>query len=50
MSRVTAPMVAPSWGQISAYTSGAQLALSMKAIQSCDFPPDEGRVRTNSGE
>ena len=41
MSRVTAPMVVPVWGQISAYTSGAQVALSMKAIQACDFPSEK---------
>lgn len=50
MRRITAPMVAPKRGQISAYTSGTQLTLSMRTVQDCDFPPDEGRVGTDSGE
>ena len=33
MSRITAPMAAPTWGQIPAYTSDTHVALSMNFIQ-----------------
>lgn len=42
MSRITAPMAAPTWGQIPAYTSDTRVALSMNVRKQNE--------RTNDGQ
>jgi hypothetical protein len=40
MSRITAPMAAPTWGQIPAYTSDTHVALSMNIRQQTERADD----------
>lgn len=49
MSRITAPMAAPTWGQITAYTSNTHVALSMNFIQRAERA-DEGQSYAHGDE
>ena len=48
MSRITAPMAAPTWGQISAYTSDTRVALSICSGQSAVLCNKDGRTHART--
>ncbi len=49
MSRNTAPMAAPTWGHLSAYTSGTHVALSMNCREQTERA-DEGQTDAHVDE